>query len=225
VQRNALPAPGDLRGELLAEPAQKATRAPAFKTTVNQINYSVKPLYDYDIYGVVVSKHNADTWWDWAHQAWNDHLNVTDLCVVWGSNIKNDSYRTISFSSGQWTCNFETRSAEAYAAFDQTAISNNHVLTDKPALAARLRQIRIGDQIRITGQLAEYRHQAGTDFFRGTSTVRNDTGNGACETIFVSDVEILKRAPAFWRNAGWLAMAGLLLCLAAWWRQPVRPRA
>ena len=32
-----------------------------------------------------------------------------------------------------------------------------------------------GDQIRL----------------RGTSTLRNDTGNGACETIYVSEVEVL----------------------------------
>ena len=32
--------------------------------------------------GLVVSKHDADTWWDWIHRAWNDHLNVTDLCVI-----------------------------------------------------------------------------------------------------------------------------------------------
>ena len=75
-------------------------------------------LFDYEITGLVVSKHNADTWWDWVHAASHDHLNVTDLCVVWGDNARSGSYQDMRFSSGQWTCNFKTDSDAAFAAFD-----------------------------------------------------------------------------------------------------------
>lgn len=57
-------------------------------------------------------------------------------------------------------------------------------LDDEPCLAKKLRSIRIGDQILITGQLASYRVASGSGIARGTSTVRTDTGNRACETIF-----------------------------------------
>ena len=26
---------------------------------------------------------------------WNDHLNVADLCVIWGPNLRNDAYRAM----------------------------------------------------------------------------------------------------------------------------------
>lgn len=221
----ALPEPGELRFEIAREPLQEPISSPHFKTRVGGVDYTIEPSHHYDIYGLVVSKHNADTWWDWVHAASNDHLNVTDLCVVWGSNATGGAYRDIAFSSGQWTCNFQTDSDAAFKAFDVTKISNNHLLTDKPLLAKKLRHVRVGDQIHITGQLAAYRHQAGMDFFRGTSTTRLDTGNGACETIFASDVTIIRSAPATWRVLAWLAGLGMLLCALAGLLMPYRVRS
>ena len=131
----ALPEPGELRLEIAREPLQEPISSPHIKTRVGGVDYTIEPSHLYDIYGLVVSKHNADTWWDWVHAASNDHLNVTDLCVVWGSNATSGAYRDIAFSSGQWTCNFQTNSDAAFKAFDITKISNNHLLTDKPSLA------------------------------------------------------------------------------------------
>jgi hypothetical protein len=219
-----LPAPSYLLPALEPEPVQTSVRPAPYRVNVGKVDYSINPLFDYEIRGLVVSKHNADAWWDWIHAAANDHLNVVDLCVVWGSNASQGRYLPISFSSGQWTCNFETRSSEAFQAFNTTQISNNHVLTDNPAMAKKLRNIRIGDQIALKGQLVEYRHQAGMDFFRGTSTVRTDTGNGACETIFASEVSVIKSAPLGWRAAAWVAAGVMLLCLGIGFFRPHRAR-
>jgi len=103
---DGLPSKADLLPALLAEPAQEAIKQAAFNTTVDRITYKVQPLYSYDLVGMVVSKHDAKTWWDYLHREWNDNLNVTDLCVVWGNNVRNAAYEDISFSSGQFTCNF-----------------------------------------------------------------------------------------------------------------------
>ncbi len=98
-------------------------------------------------------------------------------------------------------------------AFDQTAISNNHLLTDQPALAKKLRTVRVGDQIRFRGHLAEYSHQHGMNFKRGTSTVRTDSGNGACETVFLDSFEVIKAGGKPWRAL--VLPAGLALLLGA----------
>ena len=223
-KNEVLPGPGVLRAEIAQEPVQQPLQVPPFKTSVGGVDYTIEPSHSYDIHGLVVSKHNADTWWDWVHRASNDHLNVTDVCVVWGHNATSGAYVPMAFSSGQWTCNWQTASLDAFNAFDSSQISNNHVLTDNPALAKKLRSLRIGDQIRISGQLAAYRHQSGMDFFRGTSTVRTDTGNGACETIFVSALDILQPATALWRCLAWAAGAVLALCAALGLVLPHRAR-
>nr|WP_295769697.1 hypothetical protein [Rhodoferax sp.] len=221
-QSDALPQPAELLPALQDEPVQKPVRQAAYQTTSNGVTYTIQPLFEYDLVGLVVSKHDAKSWWDHLHREWNDNLNIVDLCVVWGNNARNGSYADISFSSGQFTCNFSTRSDAAYAAFDQTAISNNHLLTDQSDIAKKLRTVRVGDQIHFRGHLAEYSHHHGMDFKRGTSTVRTDTGNGACETVFLDSIEIIKAGGKRWRMLVWVS--GLLLALGVftWFARPVR---
>lgn len=186
-QKGVLPEPSSLSAQLLDEPGQIAVTRTPMAISVGGIDYSVQPLYSYDLYGMVVSTHDADTWWDFLHKEWNDRLNVIDLCVVWGENARTGAYRDISFSSGQFTCNYQTSSSEAWAAFDTNAISNNHLLSDDPALARAMRKVRVGDQVHFRGYLSEYSRNHGFAFKRGTSTVRTDSGNGACETVYVQD--------------------------------------
>lgn len=217
-----LPPPGAIREELLSEPAQVEFQSAVFKTSAGGIEYSVQPRFTYDLYGLVVSRHDSAAWWDYVHKEWNDNLNVVDLCVVWGDNIRRDAYRRVSFTHDQWTCWYETRSQEAWQAFDTTAISNNHLLADHPRLAAALRSARIGDQVHIRGYLADYSTPAGLT--RKTSTVRTDSGNGACEVVYVEEFEILKSGGSLWRKLKWVAIALLCISAIAWYRLPLRAR-
>ena len=214
--RDALPAQDRLDPALLAEPRQVPTVTAPFKTTVGGIEYTVRPLYTYDLYGLVVSKHDADTWWDYIHRAWNDKLNVTDLCVIWGPNARTDNYRELDYSSGQFVCNVQTRSTEVWRAFDMSALSNNHLLADDPVIARTLKSARVGDQVHFRGYLAEYSHDQGFHFARGTSITRTDQGNGACETVYATDAEILHVGNRGWRLAFWGAVAALVLGVLAW---------
>ncbi len=123
--------------------------------------------------------------------------------------MKSGAYREIDFSSGQFTCNFKTSSSEAWASFNTSAISNNHLLT--------------GDQIHFTGHLAEYSHNHGFPFKRGTSTVRTDSGNGACETVYIDSFEVLQRGGAPWYALQWVGAGLLLLGLIEWFSLQTRP--
>jgi hypothetical protein len=221
-RKDILPPHQGLRQELLQEPVQVSTQQPPIETTVGDITYNIRPLYKYDLYGLVVSKHDSNTWWDYIHKEWNDNLNVADLCVVWGNNVQNGGYRDISFSSGQFVCNFSTTSSEAYAAFDQTAVSNNHLITDDPRLATKLRDVKVGDQIHFRGYLAEYSHNHGFPFKRGTSIVRTDTGNGACETVYLEDFETLHHGGEPWHLLVYVAFFMLAAGVATWFSLPAR---
>ena len=210
-----------LNPALLDEPLQTTVRQAAFQARIGAVDYTVQPLYRYELAGLVVSRHNSKVWWDYAHKEWKDELNAVDLCVVWGGNVATGAYRPLSYSSDQWTCHAVTGSSEAWQAFDPSALSNNHLLTDNPELARRLRDVRIGDQIRLRGYLAEYSHKVGAGFHRGTSITRNDSGNGACETIFVEEFEVLERGGKPWRALRWPAAIALAVFLLLWLRQPV----
>ncbi len=222
--RDALPSPAELRPDLRNEPAQAPTQAAPFNTTVGGITYTVRPVADYEIWGLVVSAHDSSAWWDWIHKAANDRLNVVDLCLVFAENIASGGYAGLDYSSGQFVCYAQARSEEKWRRFSMRALSNNHLLADRPSIAARLRAVRVGDQVRIRGWLAEYEHNHGFAFRRGTSVTRDDTGNGACETIYVQEVEVLRAGGGLWRWLAWPALGLVLAGAFVWLRAPFRAR-
>jgi len=133
--RHALPGPAELRTELRNEPVQQPTLVAPFETSLGDIKYTVKPMADYEIWGLVVSAHNSDAWWDWIHKAWNDELNVVDLCVVFAENVASGGYVGLDYSSGQFVCYVETRSSEKWQRFSMRALARlrfrrRHVLVD-----------------------------------------------------------------------------------------------
>ena len=62
------------------------------------MTYRIDPLYTYDLHGLVVSRHDSTSWTDYLHRESNDHLNVVDLCVIWGRNAISGGYRDMERS-------------------------------------------------------------------------------------------------------------------------------
>ena len=222
LRQHALPSPADLRPELRNEPVQVPTAAMPFQTTVGDVTYTVKPMAEYEIWGLVVSQHDSDAWWDYIHKDWKDRLNVVDLCVVYAENVSRGTYVGIDYSSGEFVCYFGSSSNEKWAKFSARALSNNHLLADRPRLAARLRTMQVGDQVHLRGWLANYSHDHGFAFHRETSLTRDDTGNGACEIIYVQDAEVLQAGGRPWRWLIWPAVLAILAGLVLWLRAPIR---
>jgi len=218
-QRNHLSANMSFDQQLQEEPRQYRTNEEAFPVIINARAYFIEPLYDYTLYGMVVSlkQHNGDTG---LHKAWNDHLNVADLCVVWSDTAFSPHLNKVEFWNGQFTCFFQTNDRQAWESFNGTQLSNNHLITDDEYLRDKIKDIGIGDQIRINGWLANYQGSNGNK--RGTSIVRTDTGNGACETIYVKDVQILKSYISHWRIAMYVSLALFLISLFAYFKAPIR---
>jgi hypothetical protein len=155
------------------------------------------------------------------HRRTNDHLNMLDVCVIWGDNTANPWLDRIRFWNGIFTCNVQTRDSQAWDAFDIYQLSNNHLISDRERIRDEVRGLRIGDQIRIRGYLASYSNPSGGK--RGTSTTRLDTGDGACETIYVEQFDVVRAATSRWRQAMWASLIVLVLSLLAYFRRPYRP--
>jgi hypothetical protein len=224
--RDRLPLPPAILAASLPEPTQVARHREPFTVNTGGIDYTVSPLQTYELRGLVVSRHDTSVWWNPTHRSWwKDHLNVADLCVVWGDNLRGGIYRELAYSSGSFTCYVASRDRETWDRFDQSGFSNNHLLTADPKIAKLLRSVRPGDQVVVRGWLAEYAHDAGMPFRRGTSLRRDDTGNGACETIWVEDARVTKRANGAWRAALTLGWMAALLALLVWVVTPPRDLA
>lgn len=218
--RNALPGNIDFVPGIQSEPRQTPARLAAFDVPFNDVVYRVEPEFRYDITGMVVSYRHHDNN-SRMHRLANDHLNMLDVCVVWGNNTTGAELDKLDFWNGIFTCNVKTRDQAAWDSFNMNQLSNNHLLSADDGLRDRVKDIRVGDQVRIQGVLAGYASPGVSK--RGTSTVRTDTGDGACETIYVEEFEIVRAATSYWRLSMYVALFLLLAGLFVHFRRPYRP--
>jgi len=219
-----LPDPARIdRAITVSEPLQEASDRRPFTTTITGYTYTLTPRATYAIAGLVVSQHRGDALLNLYHQA--DPGNIRDVCVVWGEDITNGSYRKVTFWSGEFTCSYSWSGALT-PAFNPEKASNNHLIPADSAVAGRIGAIHVGDQIRMTGLLVDYTvTKDGQEIFtRRTSLTRGDTGNGACEILYVIDLAVVVAGDHLRADAGrylGYAVLALLAALAVVWL--VRP--
>lgn len=197
-RKNKLPDKVDILDELYQAPLQTEIRKDSFDVKEKGITYTISPLYEYALYGLVVSYHHSATWWDYYHEDSQDYLNVKDLCVIWGDNIASEVYKNMTFQSGSWTCYPDFKrgvNRNERSKYKDNCLSNNHLLLDKKAIRKTLMATRVGDQIYFKGYLVSYTRDGWGGVSRGTSTTRDDC---KCETIYLTDYAILKKG-----NPGW----------------------
>ena len=113
---------------------------------------------------------------------------------------------------GEFSCSYGWSGALS-PPFKADKASNNHLISADRAIARQIGAIRVGDQIRLTGLLVDYTvtKDGQPIFTRGTSLTRGDTGNGACEILYVTGLSVVARGdhPAHgWRGLARAASGG-----------------
>lgn len=207
------------------EPLQEASDQRAFTTTIEGFTYTLTPRATYDIAGLVVSQHRGDALFNLHHEA--DPGNIKDVCVVWGGVVTNGSFRRVRYESEEFTCSYRW-SGTLTPPFDPAKVANNHLIPADAAVARRIDAIRVGDQIRMKGLLVDYSVSTGGRevFTRRTSLTRRDTGNGACEILYVTDLSVIAPGNHLETDAAgyaWYATLAALIALVAVWlaRPPI----
>jgi hypothetical protein len=212
--RNRLPDKSLIHESLLQDPIQTEDGVPEpFEVTRKDVTYTVTPLFSYELWGMIVSYHDSASFIDISHKLWNDYINVKDVCVIWGKNVKTGVYKRMTFRNRDFTCFYRYPDQETGELFTENALSNNHLLPADPIVSATVERARKGDQVRFKGWLVSY-GQKGVPYSRGSSTVRNDRGNGACEVVYVTEFEILREANAAWRTLYKLALVLIVISVA-----------
>jgi hypothetical protein len=156
---------------------------------IKEKTYKITPLANYDIQGLVVSEYDSQNWLDITHK--NDPAQTKDLCLIWGSNLKNGVYRDLKYYHEEFTC-YVYWDANQQSKFNGSQFSNNHLIPTNDKLTALIKNSHVGDQVQIKGMLINYEIlDAGgkTIESRNTSTIRSDKG---CEIILVGDFKILQ---------------------------------
>ncbi|OGB65633.1 hypothetical protein A2296_02650 [candidate division CPR3 bacterium RIFOXYB2_FULL_35_8] len=158
--------------------------------------YEVTPLFDYEINGFIVSSYN----YAFIRFYKRDNVFPVDLCMLWGKNMETKIYQSkdVNFSQDTRFCYF---SYTGEVSFNHDEISNNHIVVDNDMLEKQFTSLNSGDQVRIKGKLVNIKatsisklNEYDPPYFEwNTSTTREDSGAGACETIYVEELEILQK--------------------------------
>lgn len=193
----------DVMPDLLKEPVQtELENVIDIKFMKDDFEYSLTPLYDYEINALVV--HKMDYRWFSLNKI--DNAIPLDLGLLWGSNVKDKIYqdKSIKFTQDSRFCWVRW---SGNLSFNFNEWSNNHLVINKIEIEKKLKHVSTGDQIKIKGKLvnlkARYIGKSDTggtkDIELTTSITRSDREAGACEIIYVEDIQILKKANVFYR--------------------------
>jgi len=207
VNRGSFVDAADVLAPLRWDPIQTETTRRPFSFDYAGEIYNVEPVANYELWGLVVSHNNPDGFGDIYHD--DKSVDTRDLCVIWGWNLQNDDFHRVEFDSGSWTCYFRNPGG---VEFDPSSLSNNHLITNSQSIRDQIDDVRIGDQIHVVGSLVNYQAASYPQFWRRSSTTRSDEGNGACEVVFVDQIEVLASGTPFW-YAGFTFGSWMLLVL------------
>lgn len=116
-------------------------------------------------------------------------LSPTDLALGWGPMANPEVLRHISISQGNRWYFWRAKQMPIARRQIETHSANMHLIPANPAVAGTLAQLKAGQQIRLAGQLV--RVDADDGFNWVSSLSREDTGNGACELIWVEQLVVL----------------------------------
>lgn len=147
--------------------------------------YVVEKLFDYEVSGEVLSASTYDVTWT------NDFADV-DLGLLWGPRRAELKERFKFFQMGRWLFwRTETPVSDEDKLHVGTHISNNHLIPREGSahLASAFRMLRKGDEVRLKGALVRILGPTGQELVT-SSTVRDDTGDGACEVVWVDELQV-----------------------------------
>jgi hypothetical protein len=196
---------------VLGEPWQESIPRPKLiEFEADGYAYQLMPVADYTINALVVSKK------DYRVFSINktDQLFPYDLCLIWGSNVKNRVHQDRSVQFAQ-DCRWCTVQWRGQVAFDFNGLANTHLLLKEKQPRRLIKSLVVGDQVMLKGKLVNVKARLTgkggaydpNEFTWNTSLSRTDQGAGACEVMFVEDVQILRKANV---------PAGILHLLSFW---------
>lgn len=185
----------------------------------NGFDYKVKPLYEYEMSALVVNRMNYTI----LSLSRTSSVFPVDLCVTWGKNVESGAYKhpsvrfrqDIRFCFGNWSND---------SGFKWQEVSNNHLVIRDEKLRKKALSINEGDQIRVKGKLVNVRVQSSDGSLQkyeressswNSSVNLGDSGAGACEVIFVEELEIIKKSNSVF-HYGFKVGIALLLSFVLW---------
>ena len=145
--------------------------------------FFLTPVAEFDVHARVLSRKNYT-------RDGGAAISPVDLALGWGRMSDESVYGQLKIRQLKRFYIWRTRQMPIPRREIEVNSANMHMIPANRHIERSLKRVRKGDLVRFNGRLVNVE---GTDGFRWrTSTTRTDTGNGACELVFVESFEIIK---------------------------------
>jgi hypothetical protein len=170
-------------GELAAnDPVQTDFDGP--QSSIPFKDATLHPLANFSLVARVLSRD------DYHFDAGSD-LSPTDLAFGWGRMSDSAVLRGIDVSQGGRFYYWQTRAFPIPRREIETHSANMHMIPADASVAYQLKRVRVGDVVSLNGMLVEADKANGWRW--RSSLTRDDTGDGACELVYVQSLAIQPR--------------------------------
>jgi hypothetical protein len=171
----AAPLPGMLAAN---EPLQNETQETAWEHG----DYLITPLAEYEVTARVLSK--KDYAWDKSAD-----LSPVDLALGWGVMSDSGLLENLRISqSGRWFYVYwQNANVDVNQVMNHSA--NTHILPANADIARQVKNVKRDDIVQLQGYLVQVTKRDG--FLWRSSLSRGDTGDGSCEVLWVTGVEVV----------------------------------
>ena len=148
-------------------------------------HFTIIPVAEYKISGVVVGKGTYSSDWD-------GEISPVDLAIAWGKLAEPGAKRYVTYTQGYRWYFYQYKPGSP---FDNSYIishsSNNHIIPANENIRRAVKAVKKKNKVVLEGFLVNLK---GTykehPIVWNTSLSRTDTGNGSCELFYVSKVRI-----------------------------------
>ena len=149
--------------------------------SVDEVNIPIVLLAEYTVEGVVKSKTK--------YTDYPSRISQYDVALAWGDlNVREiDSHIRYS-QSGRWYYYNYDQNISVSSSYIAEHSANVHLINKDLLVLKKIENLGVNDHIKLIGYLVNVNFDNGT---WESSLTRTDTGNGACEIMYVTDVELL----------------------------------
>ena len=164
-------------------PNPPAQSKPTSLETRQVEGYTITNVADFNATAKVLGKRN----YTFGRES---DISPTDLALGWGNMSDEAVLQHINISQSRRFYFWRVKQFPIPRREIETSSANMHIIPANPVVESELKRVREGDIIQMRGALVNVHADSGQWWWNSSKT-RNDTGNGACEIVWVEQLFIV----------------------------------
>ncbi len=172
--------------EVISEPVQiPVENEQPIQWPLSRGEAEILPIASYSVSGIVVGTKRYDS-------GWESEVAPIDIAIIWGELTTPEVRRYMKYSQRTRWVYYEWKSGcPVKPEYIESHVSNNHCIPANDRIEKALFKIQKEDEVTLEGMLVKIDGKwDDTTVYWHSSTTRTDTGDGACEVMFVKRVTI-----------------------------------